>query len=105
MAAEYEWLSDVVGIDQSKFNYKDGSDPELELYVKENYVNDIKLSPDGNFLAFQSDSDVYTQGILVVDRKKFFENNRNVGKATVARLAVDEPGAPDLGIRLSLIHI
>ena len=44
MAAEYEWLSDVVGIDQSKFNYKDGSDPELELYVKENYVNDIKLS-------------------------------------------------------------
>ena len=99
LAAEYEWLSDIVGIDQSKFNYKEGSDPELELYVKENYVNDIKLSPDGNFLAFQSDSDVYTQGILVVDRKKFFENNMNVGKATIARLAVDEPGAPDLGIR------
>ena len=31
---EYGWVEDIVGIDENAFNYADGSDPDLELYVK-----------------------------------------------------------------------
>ena len=31
LLAEYGWLEEVVGIDLKEFNYKEGSDKELEL--------------------------------------------------------------------------
>ena len=32
-SSEYGWVQDIVGIDEDKFNYEDGSDPDLELYL------------------------------------------------------------------------
>ena len=34
LLAEYGWLEEVVGIDLKEFDYKEGSDKELELYTK-----------------------------------------------------------------------
>ena len=31
---EYGWVQDIVGIDEKAFNYAEGSDPDLEIYVK-----------------------------------------------------------------------
>ena len=67
LLAEYGWLEEVVGIDLKEFDYKEGSDKELELYTKKTFFTDIKMSPNGKYLAFQSDSENFTQGILVVD--------------------------------------
>ena len=30
---EYGWVEDIVGIDENAFNYVEGSDPDVELYV------------------------------------------------------------------------
>ena len=97
VTAEYDWLADIVGIDEKHFQYVEGSDQALEFYTKQSYFNNIQLSPDGKHLALQSESDEFTQGILVVDRESFLTDG--VNNSIIARLAVDEPGAPDLGIR------
>ena len=33
-SSEYGWVQDIVGIDENRFNYEDGSDADLELYLK-----------------------------------------------------------------------
>ena len=58
---QYGWVQDVVGIDKNVFNYKEGSDLDLELYLKNSFFSSVQLSPDGKHLAFQSKSDEYTE--------------------------------------------
>ena len=66
-SANYEWVDEVINIDEKNFVYQEGSDANLELYTKSLFVNDVKLSPDGEHLAFQSDSDDFTQGIIIAN--------------------------------------
>ena len=49
---EYGWVEDIVGIDENAFNYVEGSDPDLELYVKNLFFDSLELSPDGEKMAF-----------------------------------------------------
>ena len=35
---QYGWVQDVVGIDKNVFNYKEGSDLDLELYLKNSFL-------------------------------------------------------------------
>ena len=95
--ADYEWVDEIINIDEKNFVYEDGSDTNLELYTKSLFVNDVELSPDGEHLAFQSDSDDFTQGIIIANLDKYLKDG--LSKSTVARLAIDEPGSRDLGIR------
>ena len=64
---EYKWVQDIINIDAEKFNYKEGSDKNLELYTKSLFVSGIKISPDGKSIAIQSDSEEFTQGIIISD--------------------------------------
>ena len=89
LLAEYGWLEEVVGIDKKEFDYVEGSDKELELYTKKTFFTDIKMSPNGKYLAFQSDSENFTQGILVVDLDTYLE--KGIEKATIAKAAVEVP--------------
>ena len=43
-SSEYGWVQDIVGIDESRFNYEDGSDADLELYLKNSFFSSVKLS-------------------------------------------------------------
>ena len=43
----YGWVEDIVGIDEDVFNYVEGSDEDLELYLKSSFFSDVALSPDG----------------------------------------------------------
>ena len=97
LLAEYGWLEEVVGIDKKEFDYVEGSDKELELYTKKTFFTDIKMSPNGKYLAFQSDSENFTQGILVVDLDTYLE--RGIEKATVAKAAVENKPDSDLGVK------
>ena len=73
---DYGWVQDIVGIDEEAFNYVDGSDPDLELYVKNAFFTDVALSPDGKHLAFQSKSDV----MLIDSDSDFFQYlNKSLG--------------------------
>jgi len=95
---EYGWVQDIENIDPKKFNYEEGSDPDLDLYVKPTFVSDIKLSPDGKHIALQSDSEEFTQGIIISDLEKFY--TLGLEGSAVAKLAVDNSkGDPDLGVR------
>ena len=97
LLAEYGWLEEVVGIDKKEFDYVEGSDKELELYTKKTFFTDIKMSPNGKYLAFQSDSENFTQGILVVDLDTYLE--KGIEKATIAKAAVENKPDSDLGVR------
>ena len=81
-SSEYGWVQDIVGIDESRFNYEDGSDADLELYLKNSFFSSVKLSPDGKHLAFQSKSDEFTEGILVAKTDDFLDPNKGL-EATV----------------------
>ena len=35
----YGWVEDIVGIDEEVFNYVDGSDEDLELYLKSSFFH------------------------------------------------------------------
>ena len=95
---EYGWVQDIENINPKKFNYEEGSDPDLDLYVKPTFVSDIKLSPDGKHIALQSDSEEFTQGIIISDLEKFY--TLGLEGSAVAKLAVDNSkGDPDLGVR------
>jgi len=96
-SANYEWVDEIINIDEKNFVYQEGSDANLELYTKSLFVNDVILSPDGEHLAFQSDSDDFTQGIIIANLNKYLKDG--LSKSTVAKLAIDEPGSRDLGIR------
>ena len=95
--ADYGWLQDVVGIDIKEFEYTEGSDHELELYTKKSFFTDIKMSPNGKFLAFQSDSQNFTQGILIVDLDTYLDSG--IEKATIAKAAVENKPDSDLGVK------
>ena len=49
----------------------EGSDEDLELYLKSSFFSDVALSPDGKHLAFQSKSDEFTEGLLVARTDAF----------------------------------
>ena len=42
---EYGWVEDIVGIDENDFNYVEGSDPDLELYVKNLFLTLCNCRP------------------------------------------------------------
>ena len=94
---DYGWVQDIVGIDEEAFNYVDGSDPDLELYVKNAFFTDVALSPDGKHLAFQSKSDDFTEGLLVANTEVYFSSG--IEKATVAKAAMENKPDSDLGVR------
>ena len=78
-------------------NILEGSDQELELYTKKSFFTDIKMSPNGKFLAFQSDSQNFTQGILIVDLDTYLDSG--IEKATIAKAAVENKPDSDLGVK------
>ena len=94
---EYGWVQDIVGIEEDAFNYVEGSDPDLELYVKNAFFTDVALSPDGKHLAFQSKSDDFTEGLLVANTEVYFSSG--IEKATVAKAAMENKPDSDLGVR------
>ena len=100
---EYGWVEDIVGIDENAFNYVDGSDPDLELYVKNLFFTSLQLSPDGEKIAFLSESNDFTQGILVVDVDDYFENNRSFEKSTIAKAAMENKPDTALGVNAMFI--
>ena len=102
-SSEYGWVQDVVGIDENAFNYVEGSDPDLELYVKNLFFDSLELSPDGQKIAFLSESNDFTQGILVVDVDEYFGNNRSFEKSTIAKAAMENKPDTDLGVRAMFI--
>ena len=94
---EYEWVQDLVNVDPGRFNYEDGSDKELEFYTKSLFVSDVKISPDGKNIAIQSDSQEFTQGLIVSDFDEFISSG--IEKSTIAKIAIDNSkGDPDLGV-------
>ena len=94
---EYKWVQDIINIDPEKFNYKEGSDKNLELYTKSLFVSGIKISPDGKSIAIQSDSEEFTQGIIISDFDKFLETG--IEESAVAKIAIDNSkGDSDLGV-------
>ena len=95
---EYGWVQDIVGIDEDKFNYEDGSDPDLELYLKSSFFSSVKLSPNGKYLAFQSKSDEFTEGILVAKTDDFLDPTKGLEKATVAKAAMKSSSDKVLGV-------
>lgn len=97
-SSEYGWVQDIVGIDESRFNYEDGSDADLELYLKNSFFSSVKLSPDGKHLAFQSKSDEFTEGILVAKTDDFLDPNKGLEKATVAKAAMKSSSDKVLGV-------
>jgi len=97
MVAEYGWVQDLVGIDEESFNYVEGSDPDLENYTKNAFFTNVTLSPNGKYLAFQSKSSEFTEGILVADAEKYFE--KGLAGSTVAKIAVEGGEDQDLGVR------
>jgi len=97
IVADYGWVQDLVGIDEESFNYVEGSDPDLENYTKNAFFTNVTLSPNGKYLAFQSKSSEFTEGILVADAEKYFE--KGLTGSTVAKIAVDGGEDKDLGVR------
>ena len=97
-SSEYGWVQDIVGIDEDKFNYEDGSDPDLELYLKSSFFSSVKLSPNGKYLAFQSKSDEFTEGILVAKTDDFLDPKKGLEKATVAKAAMKSSSDKVLGV-------
>ena len=97
-SSEYGWVKDIVGIDEDKFNYEDGSDPDLELYLKSSFFSSVKLSPNGKYLAFQSKSDEFTEGILVAKTDDFLDPKKGLEKATVAKAAMKSSSDKVLGV-------
>ena len=97
-SSEYGWVQDIVGIDEDKFNYEDGSDPDLELYLKSSFFSSVKLSPNGKYLAFQSKSDEFTEGILVAKTADFLAPKKGLEKATVAKAAMKSSADKVLGV-------
>ncbi len=95
---EYGWVQDIVGIDNDVFNYQEGTDPDLELYLKNSFFSSVKLSPDGKHLAFQSKSDEFTEGILVAKTDEFLDSNKGLEKATVAKAAMKSSSDKVLGV-------
>ena len=95
---QYGWVQDVVGIDKNVFNYKEGSDLDLELYLKNSFFSSVQLSPDGKHLAFQSKSDEYTEGILVAKTDEFLDPNKGLENATVAKAAMQSSSDKVLGV-------
>lgn len=94
---EYEWVQDLVNVDPGRFNYEEGSDKELEFYTKSLFVSDVKISPDGKNIAIQSDSQEFTQGLIVSDFDEFISSG--IEKSTIAKIAIDNSkGDPDLGV-------
>lgn len=100
---EYGWVQDIVGIDEKAFNYAEGSDPDLEIYVKNLFFDSLELSPDGKKIAFLSESSDFTQGILVVDVEKFFKNKRSFEKSTIAKAAMENKPDTELGVKALFI--
>ena len=97
-SSEYGWVQDIVGIDEDKFNYEDGSDPDLELYLKSSFFSSVKLSPNGRYLAFQSKSDEFTEGILVAKTDDYLDPTKGLEKATVAKAAMKSSSDKVLGV-------
>ena len=97
MFADYGWVQDLVGIDEESFNYVEGRDPDLENYTKDAFFTNVTLSPHGKYLAFQSKSSEFTEGILVADAEKYFE--KGLAGSTVAKIAVEGGEDQDLGVR------
>ena len=105
---EYGWVQDIVGIDENVFNYVEGSDPDLEMYLKSSFFTQVQLSPDVKHLAFQSKSDEFTEGLLVARTDDFLDPKKGLEKATVAKAAMENTSDKVLGVPalyLSLIHI
>ena len=97
--AGYGWVEDIVGIDEEVFNYVDGSDEDLELYLKSSFFSDVALSPDGKHLAFQSKSDEFTEGLLVARTDDFLDPKKGLEKATVAKAALENSGDDVLRVK------
>ena len=95
---EYGWVQDIVGIDENVFNYVEGSDPDLEMYLKSSFFTQVQLSPDGKHLAFQSKSDEFTEGLLVARTDDFLDPNKGLEKATVAKAAMENTSDKVLGV-------
>lgn len=95
--ADYGWVQDLVGIEEKDFNYEDGSDPDLENYTKNPFFTNVSISPNGEYLAFQSKSSEFTEGILVVETDKYLK--KGLTESTIAKIAVEGGGDQDLGVR------
>ena len=95
---EYGWVQDIVGIDENVFNYVEGSDPDLEMYLKSSFFTQVQLSPDGKHLAFQSKSDEFTEGLLVARTDDFLDPKKGLEKATVAKAAMENTSDKVLGV-------
>ena len=95
---EYGWVQDIVGIDENVFNYVEGSDPDLEMYIKSSFFTQVQLSPDGKHLAFQSKSDEFTEGLLVARTDDFLDPKKGLEKATVAKAAMENTSDKVLGV-------
>ena len=89
---DYGWVEDIVGIDEDVFNYVEGSDEDLELYLKSSFFSNVALSPDGKHLAFQSKSDEFTEGLLIARTDDFLDPKKGLDKATVAKAALEKSG-------------
>jgi len=95
---EYGWVQDIVGIDKNVFNYVEGSDPDLEMYLKSSFFTQVQLSPDGKHLAFQSKSDEFTEGLLVARTDDYLDPKKGLEKATVAKAAMENTSDKVLGV-------
>ena len=95
---EYGWVQDIVGIDENVFNYVEGSDPDLEMYLKSSFFTQVQLSPDGKHLAFQSKSDEFTEGLLVARTDDFLDPKKGLEKATIAKAAMENTSDKVLGV-------
>ena len=95
---EYGWVQDIIGIDENVFNYVEGSDPDLEMYLKSSFFTQVQLSPDGKHLAFQSKSDEFTEGLLVARTDDFLDPKKGLEKATVAKAAMENTSDKVLGV-------
>ena len=95
---EYGWVQDIVGIDENVFNYVEGSDPDLEMYLKSSFFTQVQLSPDGKHLAFQSKSDEFTEGLLVARTDDYLDPKKGLEKATVAKAAMENTSDKVLGV-------
>ncbi len=97
VVADYGWVQDLVGIEEESFNYVEGSDPDLEKYTKNAFFTNVTLSPNGKYLAFQSKSSEFTEGILIAESEKYFE--KGLAGSTIAKIAVEGGADQDLGVR------
>jgi acetyl esterase/lipase len=95
----YGWVQDIVGIDEDVFNYVEGSDEDLELYLRSSFFSNVALSPDGKHLAFQSKSDEFTEGLVVARTDDFLDPKKGLEKATVAKAALENRGDDVFGIK------